>query len=127
MGEEQGNQGNTPKVPVGTLVDVDIALMLELRGVGRIGSRMESLRSNLGLPEMIWIREPGLDPSVLHQIRVRNHGFLGDWACARVDVLGWENVLLGLGQGERCGRSLRGDWCVNFEALLLVRGRVRLH
>jgi hypothetical protein len=112
---------------VDSLVDVDIALMLKMGGIGRIGSRVESLGSNLGLPEMIWIREPGLDPRVLHQIRVRNHGFLRDWASARVNVLGRESVLLGLGQGEWCSRSLRGDWCVNFEALLLIRGRVRLH
>ena len=64
-----------------SLVDVDIPRMLEMGGIGRIGSRVESLRSNLGLPEVIWIRKPGLDPSVLHQIRVWNHGLLRDRAC----------------------------------------------
>ena len=125
-GQEQDLEESTQTVPVDNLIDIHIPQMLEVRGVGRIGSRLESLGSSLGLPERVSMRKPGLEPWVV-QVRLGNRGLLWGWTCTSVDVLGWQNVLLSLREGERNGRPLWGDWCVNFEVLFLIGGRVRLH
>jgi hypothetical protein len=101
--------------------------MLEVGGVRRIRTRLEGLRS-LGLPKRVRIRKPGLDPCiVVHHVGVGNHGFLGGGASASVDVLGWQDVLLRLWEGERDGWPLGRDRRVTFEALVLIRRGVRLH
>jgi len=111
----------------GSSIDVDIPYKLEVRRVGGIRSRMEDLRGSLRLSEGISIGEPGLNPSVVDHVGVGNHGLLRNKTSATIGVLRGENVLLSLRVDERDDRSLGRDWCVNFEALFLIRGRVRLH